>query len=99
MICLHCNEYAARPCGVSEHWVLQQSMDAACSILRLASFKVSPYQAIALKNMKFVGGNFFDIGSCLLPFSITPSDATSTTGHTMLASAQVRPMPKPTPLT
>jgi hypothetical protein len=39
--------------------------------------------------MQFVGGNFFDIGPGVLPFSITPYGTTSSAGHTMLKSDQV----------
>jgi hypothetical protein len=63
--------------GVSERYVLQQSVDLAATILKVPSFKVTPTQVMAFKNFGYAGPSYFDIGSGLLPFSITPSEATS----------------------
>jgi hypothetical protein len=79
-------EWAARPRGVSERYTLQQSVDSAATILDVPSFEVTPTQAMAFKNFRFAGSSYFDIGSGLLPFSITPTDATSVQAPAMLAA-------------
>jgi hypothetical protein len=71
------HEWAARPGGVSERYTLQQSVDAAAAALDVPSFEVTPTQFMAFKDFRYAGSSYFDIGSGLLPFSITPSDATS----------------------
>jgi hypothetical protein len=45
---------------------------------------------MAFKNFRYAGSTYFDIGSGLLPFSITPSDATSVQARAMLADDRVR---------
>jgi hypothetical protein len=45
---------------------------------------------MALKNFRLAGSTYFDIGSGLLPFSITPADATSAQARAMLVADQVR---------
>jgi hypothetical protein len=45
---------------------------------------------MAFKNFRYAGSTYFDIGSGLLPFSITPSDATSVQARAMLAADRVR---------
>jgi hypothetical protein len=41
-------------------------------------------------NFRYVGSNYFDIGSGLPPFSITPSGTTSVQSRTMLVAESVR---------
>jgi hypothetical protein len=55
------------------------------------SFEVTPTQVMAFKNFRYAGSTYFDIGSGLLPFSMTPSDATSVQAWAMLAADRVRP--------
>jgi hypothetical protein len=69
-------EWAVHPRGVSERWVLQQSVEASCAVLNVTPFEVTPAQVMALNNFRLSGSTYFDIGSGLLPFSITPADAT-----------------------
>jgi hypothetical protein len=71
------HEWAARPRGVSERYVLHQAVDAASAILGVPSFEVKTTQVMPFKNFRFVGAAYHDIGMGLLPFSITTSDATS----------------------
>jgi hypothetical protein len=84
------HEWAAHPRGVSERYTLQQSVDAAAAALDVPSFKVTPTQVMAFKIFRFAGSNYFDIGSGLLPFSVTPSEATSVQARAMLAADRVR---------
>jgi hypothetical protein len=69
---------------------MQQSVDVACATLSLPSFQVSPAHAMAFKNLQFAGGQYFDIGTGLLPFSITPADAQSSAARVMLTVDQGR---------
>jgi hypothetical protein len=45
---------------------------------------------MALKSFRLAGSTYFDIGSGLLPFSITPADATSAQARAMLVADRVR---------
>jgi hypothetical protein len=71
------HEWVARPRGLSERWVMQQSVDASFASQGIPPFEVTPTQVMAFKNFRFVGSSYFNIGSGLLPFSITPADAAS----------------------
>jgi hypothetical protein len=84
------HEWAARPRGVSERWVLQQAVEAACAALSEPSFEVTPTQVMAFKKFRFAGSAYFDIGTGLLPFNITPEDGISPQARTMLAPDRVR---------
>jgi hypothetical protein len=84
------HEWAAPPKGVSERYVMQQSVDVACATLSLPPFQVSPAHVMAFKNPQFSGGQYFDIGTGLLPFSITPVDAQSSAARVMRAADQGR---------
>jgi hypothetical protein len=84
------HEWAARPKGVSERYVMQQAVDVACAELHLSSFQVTPAHVMAFKNLQFAGGQYFDIGTGLIPFSITPADAQSAAARAMLAADQGR---------
>jgi hypothetical protein len=84
------HEWAARPRGVSERYTMQHSVDAAAATLDVPSFEVTPTQVMAFKKFRYAGNIYFDIGSGLIPFSITPSDATSTQARAMLAADRVR---------
>jgi hypothetical protein len=84
------HEWAARPRGVSERYTLRQSVDAAAAALDVPSFEVTPTQVMAFKKFRYARSSYFDIGSGLLPFSITPSDATSAQARAMLAADRVR---------
>jgi hypothetical protein len=84
------HEWAARPRGVLEQYTLQQSVDSVATIINVPSFEVTPTQVMAFKNFRYTGSSYFDIGSGLLPFSITPPDATSVQARAMLATDRVR---------
>jgi hypothetical protein len=83
-------EWAARPRRVSERYVLQQAVDAVSATVGVTSFEVTPTQVIAFKNFRFVGAAYHDIGTGLLPFSITPSDVTSPHARAMLEADRAR---------
>jgi hypothetical protein len=83
-------EWAARPRGVSEHYVLQQAVDAASATLGVPFFEVTPTQVMSFKNFGFVGAAYHNIGTGMLPFSITHSDATSPHARAMLAADRTR---------
>jgi hypothetical protein len=83
-------EWAAHTRGVSEIWVMQQAaVEASCAVLSVPAFEVTPAQVMALKNFRLADSTYFDIGSGLLPFSITPSDATSSQARSMLVADQI----------
>jgi hypothetical protein len=84
------HEWDARPKGVSERYVMQQSADMACATPSLPLSQVSPAHVMAFKNLQFSGWKYFDIGTGLLPFSITPDDAQSSAARIMLAADQGR---------
>jgi hypothetical protein len=84
------HEWAARPRGVFECYVLRQGVDAAASTLHGPSFEVTSTHMMAFKNLRYAGSTYFDIGSGLLPFSITRSDATSIQARVMLEADRVR---------
>jgi hypothetical protein len=54
------------------------------------SFEVTPTQVMSFKNFRFVGTAYHGIGTGMLPFSITPSDATSPHARAMLAADRTR---------
>jgi hypothetical protein len=84
------HEWAARPRGVSEIYVLQQAVEASCAALGVPVFEATPTQVMALKNFRLAGSTYFDIGLGLLPFSITPADATSAQARAMLVADRIR---------
>jgi hypothetical protein len=53
-------------------------------------FEVTSTQVMAFKNFLFSGSSYFHIGSGLLPFSITPVDATSPADRAILAATRGR---------
>jgi hypothetical protein len=71
---------------MSERWVLQQAVEASCAVLNVPVFEVTPAQVMALKSFRMSGSTYFDIGSGLFPFSITPADATSSHARAMLVA-------------
>jgi hypothetical protein len=84
------HEWAARPRWVSERWVPQQVVDAASTTLGVTPFEVTHTQVMLFKNFRFVVAAYHDIGTGLLPFSITPSDAISPHDRAMLAADRIR---------
>jgi hypothetical protein len=65
-------------------------VESSCAVLRVPAFEVTPTQVMALHNFRLAGSTYFDIGSGLLPFSITPADATSAPARAMLVTDRVR---------
>jgi hypothetical protein len=53
-------------------------------------FEFTATQVMAFNNFWFEGSSYFDIGSGLLPFSVTPADATSSIARAMLAADRGR---------
>jgi hypothetical protein len=84
------HDWAARPRGVSDRYVLQQAIEASCAALSVPVFEATPTQVVALKKIRLAGSTYFDIGSGLLPFSITPADATSAQARAMLVADRIR---------
>jgi hypothetical protein len=84
------HEWDTHPRGVSERYVLQQAVDAASATLGVPSFEVTPTQVMSFNNFRFVGAAYHDIGTGLLPFSITPSDTTSPHARAMLTAVRIR---------
>jgi hypothetical protein len=68
---------SGKPKGLSERVILQREVDAAAQVLDLMPFQVTPSQVIAMKTFDFMGASYSEIGTGVLPFSITPAGATS----------------------
>jgi hypothetical protein len=49
--------------GVSERWVFQQAVEAACEALNDPYFKVTPTQVMAFNNFRLFGASNFGIMS------------------------------------
>jgi hypothetical protein len=72
---------SGKPKGLSERVILQQEVDAAVMVLDLVPFQVTPSQVITMKTFDFTGASYAKIYTGVLPFSITPEDATSDKGR------------------
>jgi hypothetical protein len=83
------HEWVAHTRGFSERWVMQHTVDASCASQGMPPFEVLTH-VMVFKNFRFAGSSYFDIGSGILPFSTTPSDATSPAAHTLLAADRRR---------
>jgi hypothetical protein len=84
------HELAGRPKGISEQILLQREVDLAARALGVQPFKVTPSQILALKMFDFLGDGRTEIGTGLLPFSFTPTEATSASDHRMLSENRAR---------
>jgi hypothetical protein len=84
------HELAGRPEGVSERIMLQREVDLAARALGVQPFKITPLQILALKTFDFIGDGYSEIGTGLLPFSVTPQDATSAPACRMLSEDRAR---------
>jgi hypothetical protein len=82
-------EWAACTWGVSKRYVFQQAVGASCAVLNVPVFDVTHIQVMTFKNFRLAGSSYFDIGSRLLPFSITHADATSPAARAMLVADRV----------
>jgi hypothetical protein len=70
------HELAGRPKGISERILLQREVELAARALGVQPFKVTQFHFFALKTIDFVGDGYTEIGTGLLPFSVTPPDTT-----------------------
>jgi hypothetical protein len=68
---------ASKPKGLSERVIFQREVDAAADVMGLVPFQVTPSQVMNMKSFDFCGPAYSEIGTGILPFSITPPDATS----------------------
>jgi hypothetical protein len=68
---------SAKPKGLSERVIFQREVDAAAEVLGLIPFQVTPSQVMTMKSFHFCGPSYSEIRTGILPFSITPADATS----------------------
>jgi hypothetical protein len=75
---------SGKPKGLSERVILQREVDAAAHMLDLVPFQVTPSQVIAMKTFDFTGGSYSEIGTSVLPLSITPADTTSDKGRAVI---------------
>jgi hypothetical protein len=86
-----CHELAGRPKGISERILLQREVDLAARAQGVQPFKVTPSQILALKTFDFAGNGYTEVGTGLLPFSVTPPpDATSASARRMLSEDRAR---------
>jgi hypothetical protein len=83
------HEWEARTRGVYERYVFQQTVGASCAVLNVPVFDITPTQMMTFKNFCLAGSSYFNIGSGLLPFSITPFGATSPAARAMLVADHV----------
>jgi hypothetical protein len=81
---------SGNPKGISERIILQREMDAAAMVLDLVPFQVTPSQVIAMKTFDFTDASYTGIGTGVLPFSITPADATSEKGRAAICADRGR---------
>jgi hypothetical protein len=75
---------------MSERILLQREVDLAARALVVKPFKVAPSQILALKTFDFVGDGYAEIGTGLLPFSVTHPDATLASARRMLSEDRAR---------
>jgi hypothetical protein len=76
--------WGSRSRGLLEHWVTQQAVGASYARQGAPPSEAKPTQIVAFENFRFTGSSYYDIGAGLLPFSITPGDATSTNALAVL---------------
>jgi hypothetical protein len=79
-----------KPKGFSERDFFQREIDAAADVLGLVPFQVTPSQVMTMKSFYFCCLSYSEIGTCILPFSITPADATSDRGRAAIMADQAR---------
>jgi hypothetical protein len=84
------HELAGRPKGISNRILLQREVDLAACSLGVQPFKFTPSQILALETFDFVGYGYTEIGTGLLPFSVTPPVATSAWARRMLSEDRAR---------
>jgi hypothetical protein len=61
----------------SERVIFQREVDAAAEALGLVPFQVTTLQVMTTKSFNFCGPSYRERGTGILPFIITPADATS----------------------
>jgi hypothetical protein len=66
------HELAGRPKCISERILLQREVDLAARAQGVQPFKITPSQIFALKTFDFAGDGYTEVGTGLLPFSVTP---------------------------
>jgi hypothetical protein len=71
---------SAKPKGLSERVIFQREVDTAAEFLGLVPFQVTPSQVMTMKSFDFCGPSYSEIGTVILPFSITLADDTSDRG-------------------
>jgi hypothetical protein len=83
---------SAKPKGLSERVIFQRKVDAAAEVLGLVPFKVTPSQVMStsIKSFDFCGPSYSEIGTGILPFSITPDDTTSDRGRAAIMTNRKR---------
>jgi hypothetical protein len=81
---------SGNPKGLSERVILQRQVDATSLVLDLVPFQVTPSQVIAMKTFDFTGASYSEIGTSVLPFSITPVNATSNKGRAAMRADRGR---------
>jgi hypothetical protein len=81
---------SSKPKGLSEGIIFQHEIDAAADILGLVPFQVTPSQVMTMKSFDFCGPSYSEIGTGILPFSITPADTTSDRGHAIIMADWAR---------
>jgi hypothetical protein len=79
-----------KPKGLSNRIVLQREVGAAAEASDLIPFQVTPSQVIAVKTYDFYGASYSEIGTEVLPFSITPADATFDKGRAAIQADRNR---------
>jgi hypothetical protein len=81
---------APKPKGISERVIFQREVDAAADVMDLVPFQVTPSQFMTMKSFDFCGPAYSKIGTGILPFSITPPDATSDRGRAAIMADRAR---------
>jgi hypothetical protein len=68
----------------------QREVDESAMVLDLVPFQVTPSQVISMKTFDFTGASYSEIGTGVLPFIITPADATLEKGSTAIRADRGR---------
>jgi hypothetical protein len=81
---------SSKPKGLSERVIFQREIDAAADVLGLVPFQVTPSQVTTMASSDFCGPSYSEIGTGILPFSITPAGATSDRGCAAIMADRAR---------
>jgi hypothetical protein len=77
---------SAKHKGLSRRVIIQHGVDAATKVLGLVHLQVTPSQVMTMKGFDVCRPSYSQIGTGILPFSITPDAATSDHDRTAITA-------------